>query len=455
MAPITTEKTTYRVAAKTLKGAVVLAASALPKRTAMPILNNLLLRFEDSPDGETVTVTGMDLAVALRVTVNTGTLIGGPSVAQDVCVNGTKLADFVSSLPDHQPIEIAFDGKAMVMTCARARGRFLLVDPEEFPPFPGGQGVTPALTAMGHKLAQAINAVRPFTTTDKARPYLSCVYLWMKDEELTTMGADAQIIGVYRAADYGVPEGQRIEFKRPEAKMLVPESAAATLAKIAEQAGTERVTLSLVGKDPERPSGILVDSWGAMTVSAYARLQEDAYPAAPILTLFPSDGEAETMPIVPVYGKLLTTAVKRVSTFGNDSVFGVPINLTVATANHEDQATMHVQAAGAEQGEGDDQFDCTAKTGYGDPLPEDMPLRVRLGSRYILTAIDAIKNVTGADEVYLGFREGGKAFTFQDGTTDYRVAVAPLVSDAPPPPAPPPAEDDEGFGPESEDLSEA
>lgn len=452
--------TKCRIAAKTLKDATALAASALPKRSNIPILFNLLLT---STDGTDLDVTGMDLELAVKVTVPTGTLLGDAGAGFAVCINGTKFASFVASLPDHQPVEMEVGPAAMVVKCANSRGRFPVVDAEDYPPFPGTKGTHPLLTAMGQRVGKAFDAVLPFVAvSDKGRPALMGAYLSVKGPELVTMGADGFIVSVYRALDYGVPEGKRAEFKR-NAEIIVGGRAAAKLAEAASAAGESRVALTLVG-EAKNPSGLRLESeiGGSMVVSVYGRCLEGPFPAAGILTVLPKGDEAETMPVVNLSGPLLASSVRRVSLFGADTVYGTPISLTVHGAGYERQGVLTLSAAGAEEGEGVDTLDCTATTGYGDPLPEGDALSVRTGSRYIVDSVRAIKDITGSEEVYLGFRGPNKAFTLNDGTHDYKIAVAPLVPDKRDPPPPPPVKRDESvedtggedFGP-VEDLSEA
>jgi hypothetical protein len=450
---------TFTLPAKTLKFAVALAATAAAGKTQLPILRYLLLRAEDG----WLTVTGTDLNGAIRVRVPCPTQERTEPYDFDFAVEAGKLNDFCATLPDAQEATFAVAERA-VLTCGRSRATFSMADAEEFPIFPAdagdpdaGTGITTWLTAMGERVARCLLAVTPFCgpATD-SRAIVANVGMIVKDGKLSTMASDSYAVALNRGLDSGLPFGQTADVK-VDADVLLPPSGALTLAKIAAAQGQARVTLCLVGPT-DNPNGLLLYAGGGLDTSnlevgpaiqVYARLAEGRPKDMWSVVRPPNDSGTGVDP-VRVTTALFSQAVARVTPFGVDSVHGTPVNIKVQAG------TMTITALGAETGEGVDELDCLAMTGLGDPLPDDVVLVAKVGSRYLTDAIKCMAAARGGtpQEMYLDMPEPGKSLEVSAGVGDGVYVISHMVTTAnSPDPAPEPTpEPDDEFAPE--DLSE-
>jgi DNA polymerase-3 subunit beta len=157
----------FTITREQLQEGLTAVAAAVPTKTTLPVLSNVLL--EATKQGLRLSGTDLDIAV-------------GTTVAADVDVEGAvtlpakKLVDITRELPS-APIRITAAGEQRVsIECGRSRFKLLGLPREEFPSFPAVKfdGAWKAAAGVVQKL---VSHVAFAASTEESRPILNGV-LW-------------------------------------------------------------------------------------------------------------------------------------------------------------------------------------------------------------------------------------------------------------------------------------
>ncbi len=157
----------FTITREQLQEGLTAVAAAVPTKTTLPVLSNVLL--EATKQGLRLSGTDLDIAV-------------GTSVAADVDAEGAvtlpakKLVDIARELPS-APIRITAAGEQRVsIECGRSRFKLLGLPREEFPSFPAVKfdGAWKAAAGVVQKL---VSHVAFAASTEESRPILNGV-LW-------------------------------------------------------------------------------------------------------------------------------------------------------------------------------------------------------------------------------------------------------------------------------------
>ena len=157
----------FTITREQLQEGLAAVAAAVPTKTTLPVLSNVLL--EATKQGLRLSGTDLDIAV-------------GTSVAADVDAEGAvtlpakKLVDIARELPS-APIRITAAGEQRVsIECGRSRFKLLGLPREEFPSFPAVKfdGAWKAAAGVVQKL---VSHVAFAASTEESRPILNGV-LW-------------------------------------------------------------------------------------------------------------------------------------------------------------------------------------------------------------------------------------------------------------------------------------
>src|ERR687884_36501 len=110
-----------------LQEGLVAVAAAVPAKTTLPILSNILL--EATKDG--IRLSGTDLDISVSTTVSA-------SIDQDgaITLPARKLVEIVRELPSAAVRVTAAGEQRVTLECGRSRFRLLGLPREEFPAFP-------------------------------------------------------------------------------------------------------------------------------------------------------------------------------------------------------------------------------------------------------------------------------------------------------------------------------
>jgi len=167
------------IAQTELLQALGLISSAVPSRTTLPVLANILVEATD--EGLQMTATDLDLSVTTRA-------IADVKAEAALTVPAKKLLELVRKLPKE---ELKLEAKDLTLNVGSKSGRFkfLCIRPEEFP---ARVQVAPdtALTIDAKQLERMIKRTIYAVSTDETRPALNGALLQVSEGEIRLVATD-------------------------------------------------------------------------------------------------------------------------------------------------------------------------------------------------------------------------------------------------------------------------
>jgi DNA polymerase-3 subunit beta len=169
----------FSIAQTELNEALQVVASAVPTRTTLPVLSNILV--EADREGVRLSATDLDLSIATRARAN----VADPG---SLTVPARKLLELVKKLPKE---ELKVDAKDLTLTVGSKSGRFrfLCIRPDEFPLTPAVSGevtITVDAAALDRLIRRTVYSV----STDETRPALNGALFQVKEGELRVVATD-------------------------------------------------------------------------------------------------------------------------------------------------------------------------------------------------------------------------------------------------------------------------
>lgn len=150
-----------------LHDALSAVSAAIPSKTTLPVLGNVLL--ETTERGLRVSGTDLDIAVTTEVAAEIES-------AGAMTAPARKLFDIVRELPSSSVSVSSSGEQRLVLECGRSRFKLLGLPREEFPAFPA-VGFEGAWRVRSGDLQQLISHVSFAASTEESRPILNGV-LW-------------------------------------------------------------------------------------------------------------------------------------------------------------------------------------------------------------------------------------------------------------------------------------
>jgi DNA polymerase III subunit beta len=169
----------FSIAQTEFLDALQVVSSAVPNRTTLPVLSNILL--EASEGKIEMRATDLDLAISTVAKANvkdSGTLT----------VPAKKLFELVRKLPKE---ELKIESKDLTLNVGSKSGRykFLCIRPEEFPALPKVEADA-ELTLEPDLLERLIRKTIYSVSTDETRPALNGALFQIRDDELRVVATD-------------------------------------------------------------------------------------------------------------------------------------------------------------------------------------------------------------------------------------------------------------------------
>jgi DNA polymerase-3 subunit beta len=169
----------FSIAQTQLQEALQVVSSAVPSRTTLPVLSNILVE----ADGDSVrfTATDLDLAIATKAQAKIAD-------AGSLTVPAKKLLELVRKLPKE---ELKVDAKDLNLTVSSKAGRFrfLCIRPDEFPVTPDVASDT-VISLDPDALDRLVRRTIYSVSTDETRPALNGALMQVKDGELRVVATD-------------------------------------------------------------------------------------------------------------------------------------------------------------------------------------------------------------------------------------------------------------------------
>jgi len=160
---------------------------AVPTRSTLPVLNNVLLRTEDG--GLKLTATNLEIGMTYWVP-------GKIEVGGATTTPARLLTDIVAGLPANERVDLELQAQETLhIQAGRFETRVKGIDAEEFPAIPTA-GEKPTTRIAQNVLRKALAEVTFAAATDEARPILTGVLSRFEGTQLTLAAADNYRIAV-------------------------------------------------------------------------------------------------------------------------------------------------------------------------------------------------------------------------------------------------------------------
>lgn len=361
----------FSITREKLEKGLAAVATAIPTRTTLPVLSNILVRAGDE-DIE-LSGTDLDMAVSVRVAAEVDE-VGA------VTVPARKLVEIARELGD-APVHLAADGDQVRLECGKSRFKLYGLPEDEFPAFPDIDfGASWRMTAGD--LHELISRTSFAVSTEESRPILNGV-LWQLRGEATTMVAT---------------NGHRLARMRreldatgaPEADLIVPPKALHQVERLYET-GDELEIARTANHLGFRSADRVV----------YTRLIEGPYPN--FEQVIPKDNDKEAV----AERSAFEAAVRRMAVVASDQTHRVRLGF--------ESGLVRFRVQTPDLGEGEDELGVEY---------DGEPLEIGFNATYLLEVFRYMPE----DDVRMTFKAPERAATFQpaSGEPDYLCLVMPL-----------------------------
>jgi DNA polymerase-3 subunit beta len=362
----------FTITRERLQEGLVAVAAAVPAKTTLPVLSNVLV--EATKQGLRLSGTDLDIAVST-------------TVAADVDADGAvtlpakKLSDIVRELPS-APIRVTTAGEQRVsLECGRSKFKLLGLPREEFPSFPPVK-FDKAWTAPAELVQKLVAHVAFAASTEESRPILNGVLWELRPDRMRMVATN----------------GHRL------AKMDVPASGGSTADLIVPPKALEQVRKLFA---PEAPVEIAKSEnhigFRAGGTLVYSRLIDGPYPNYEQVIPRENDKSATADKAA------LTAALRRMSVVASDQTHRIRMALAGGAAKFSVQTP--------DLGEAQDELALTY---------EGEPLEIGFNAQYLLE----IMKYMPTDEVRMTFKAPERAATVEpvgwDDPASYLCLVMPL-----------------------------
>lgn len=214
----------FSISKSALQELLQVVVSAVPAKSTLPILSNVLIRAEK--DGLTLVATDLDISIRTR---------GEASVSGTgaITIPAKRLGEIVRELPS---ADVKVDVKGQKMTLACGEGSFGIVgmDPEDFPQLPQVDADR-MVSLPTETLEKAVRRTTYAVSSDETRQMLTGALLQFKGGQLRMVGTDGhRLAKAAFAGDFSGLEGR---------DLIIPPKALSQVVRLA--AGQDKVSLSV------------------------------------------------------------------------------------------------------------------------------------------------------------------------------------------------------------------
>lgn len=338
-----------------LQEALTAVAAAVPTKTTLPVLGNLLL--ETTEKGLRLSGTDLDIGVSTEVLAD----VESPGA---ITVPAKKLTEIVRELPP-APVKLAAAGEQRItLECGRSRFKLLGLPRDEFPAFPTVD-FTRSWRVKSGDVQKLISHTAFAVSTEESRPILNGV-LWEVREKETRMVAT---------------NGHRL------AKMEIPYSGSLTGDFIIPPKALEQVRrLFPADEELEVARGENHLAFRSPFTAVFTRLIEGPYPNYD--QVIPRDNNR----VATIDKAALQSALKRMSVVASDQTHRVKLSFNLAL--------LKFSVATPDLGEGQDELPIRYD---GDPID------IGFNGMYLLE----ILRYMPAEEIKFTFKEPERAATLE------------------------------------------
>jgi DNA polymerase-3 subunit beta len=346
-------------------------AAAIPTRTTLPVLSNILIRAEE--DGVRISGTDLDISVSVKVPAEV-------DQAGAVTVPAKKLVEIARELED-APVHLSADGTKVDLECGKSRFRLYGLPEDEFPAFPEVDFAESWKMTAGD-IQELISKTSFAVSTEESRPILNGV-LWLLRPESSVMVAT----NGHRLAKM---EKTLEEVGAPRADLIIPPKALQQVEKLYTADAELEIAKSdnhLAFRSEER--------------QIFTRLIEGPYPNYE--QVIPTDNDKNAI----ASRASLEASIRRMAVVASDQTHRVRLSF--------EPGRLKFRVQTPDLGEAEDELavDYAGET-----------LEIGFNATYLLEILRHI----GTDDVRMSFKAPERAATFSptDEDVDYLCLVMPL-----------------------------
>jgi DNA polymerase-3 subunit beta len=355
-----------------LQEALVAVSAAVPAKTTLPVLANLLLETTDR--GLRISGTDLDISVSMEVPADVESQGG-------ITVPARKLSDIVRELPP-APVKLAGMGEQrIVIECGRSKFKLLGLPKDEFPAFPAVDFKNSWRVKSGD-LQKLISHTAFAVSVEESRPILNGVLWEVREKYLRMVATNGHRLAKMELAYEG---GNPVD-------LIIPPKALEQVRR-----------LFPADEELEIGRGDNHIAFRSPFTSVYTRLIEGPYP--PYDQVIPRDNDR-----VAILDKsVLTSALKRMAVVASDQTHRVKLSFNTALLKFSVQTP--------DLGEGQDEIPVRYT---GDPLD------IGFNGVYLLE----ILRYMPTEEIRFTFKHSERASTIEpeggDDPAKYLCLVMPL-----------------------------
>jgi len=364
----------FTITRDNLQQGLVAVAAAVPTKTTLPVLSNILV--EAGKDGLRLSGTDLDIAVSTTVAA---------SVDQEgsITLPAKKLVEIVRELPS-AGIRVASSGEQRVsLECGKSRFKLLGLSRDEFPAFPAIKFDTSWKVKSG-ELQKLISHVAFAASTEESRPILNGVLWELRPDRMRMVATNG-----HRLARMDVPTATA---GGAHADLIVPPKALEQIRKLFSAEDEVEVARS------ENHLG-----FRSPTTQVFTRLIEGPYPNYE--QVIPRENDK----VMTADKGAITSALRRMSIIASDQTH----RIRMAFANGSCKLSVQTPDLGEAQEE-------VTVTYEGDAL------EIGFNAAYMLEVLKYIPT----DEVRMTFKAPERAATCEpvgwDDPASFLALVMPL-----------------------------
>jgi DNA polymerase-3 subunit beta len=197
----------FTISREKLQEGLAAVASAVPSKTTLPVLANLLVQTTEK--GIRMSGTDLDIAVSTEVTADV-------EAAGAITIPARKLSEIAHELPP-APVKISAAGdQRITLECGRAKFKLLGLPKSEFPSFPAVK-FEKALRIPSGDLQKLISHTAFAASTEESRPILNGVLWELRPEHMRMVATNG-----HRLAKMDVPVKTA---NAPSSDLIIPPKA--------------------------------------------------------------------------------------------------------------------------------------------------------------------------------------------------------------------------------------
>ncbi|MFQ5689021.1 MAG: DNA polymerase III subunit beta [Gemmatimonadota bacterium] len=361
----------FSITRESLREALGRVAAAVPTRTTLPVLSNILVRAHE--DHVELSGTDLDLSVSVSVVAEVGEQGAGTAPAK-------KLVEITRELAD-APVHVEGDGDQMEIRCGKSRFKLYGLPIDEFPAFPEID-FTNSWNMAATELKELISRTSFAASTEESRPILNGVLWQLREGRMVMVATNG-----HRLAKM---EREVAEPSAPETDLIVPPKALQQIER-------------LFGDEEEVEIGHSENHLGFRSARkvVFTRLIEGPYPN--FEQVIPRDNDK----LAVANREAFQSAVRRMAVVASDQTHRVRLEFT------ENAVRFRVQTP--DLGEAEDELTVEY---------EGEKMEIGFNATYLLEVLRYMPD----EDVRISFKAPERAATFAPagGEADYLCLVMPL-----------------------------